>query len=112
MEKRIYDEFNGLWYELRGDYYFPCITVLKGTPIGLWGKQHLNHLRKHRPVVYNCLLTEGKLNDHLATIDRNAISRMDVRIQQTKETHGITEQLKAIDKKAVSAMDSSPNNGQ
>ena len=24
MEKTIYDESNGLWYELRGDYYIPC----------------------------------------------------------------------------------------
>lgn len=27
MEKTIYDESNGLWYELRGDYYFPCLTA-------------------------------------------------------------------------------------
>ena len=25
MEKYIYDEKNGLWYELQGDYYIPCI---------------------------------------------------------------------------------------
>lgn len=24
MEKYIYDENNGLWYELQGDYYIPC----------------------------------------------------------------------------------------
>ena len=27
MEKTIYDESNGLWYELQGDYYIPCLTV-------------------------------------------------------------------------------------
>ncbi len=27
MEKTIYDESNGLWYELRSDYYIPCLTV-------------------------------------------------------------------------------------
>ena len=27
MEKTIYDKNNGLWYELRGDYYIPCLTV-------------------------------------------------------------------------------------
>ena len=26
MEKIIYDENNGLWYELQGDYYFPCLV--------------------------------------------------------------------------------------
>ena len=27
MEKYIFNENNGLWYELMGDYYFPCPTV-------------------------------------------------------------------------------------
>ena len=39
MEKTIYDESNGLWYELRGDYYIPCLTVpaQEEKPIGIWG---------------------------------------------------------------------------
>ena len=43
MEKTIYDESNGLWYELRGDYYIPCLTVpAQGErPIGIWGQRHL-----------------------------------------------------------------------
>ena len=24
MDKYIFDESNGLWYELQGDYYIPC----------------------------------------------------------------------------------------
>ena len=27
MEKYIYDENNGLWYELQGDYYIPCLKL-------------------------------------------------------------------------------------
>jgi len=27
MEKYIYDKNNGLWYELQGDYYIPCLAV-------------------------------------------------------------------------------------
>ncbi len=27
MEKYIYDEKNGIWYELHGDYYLPCLTL-------------------------------------------------------------------------------------
>ena len=39
MEKTIYDKNNGLWYELRGDYYIPCLTVPahEDRPIGIWG---------------------------------------------------------------------------
>ena len=27
MDKYIYDESNGLWYELQGDYYLPNLTL-------------------------------------------------------------------------------------
>ena len=27
MEKTIYDENSGSWYELRGDSYIPCLKV-------------------------------------------------------------------------------------
>ena len=27
MEKYIYNEDNGLWYELKGDYYIPCFKL-------------------------------------------------------------------------------------
>lgn len=27
MEKYIYDKNNGLWYELQGDYYIPCLML-------------------------------------------------------------------------------------
>ena len=29
MDKYIYDEKNGLWYELQGDYYLPCLKLPK-----------------------------------------------------------------------------------
>lgn len=28
MEKYIYDQSNGLWYELQGDCYIPCLMLL------------------------------------------------------------------------------------
>ena len=46
MKKTIYDKNNGLWYELRGDYYIPCLTVPahEDRPIGIWG-QRMNNIR-------------------------------------------------------------------
>ena len=40
MEKIIYDESNGLWYELQGDYYLPCLKPPEEEPvhIGIWGE--------------------------------------------------------------------------
>ena len=40
MEQYIYNEQNGLWYELRGDYYIPCLELpaeKEGRHIGVWG---------------------------------------------------------------------------
>lgn len=39
MEKYIFDERNGLWYELQGDYYLPCLKLPEEEqqPVGLWG---------------------------------------------------------------------------
>ena len=40
MDKYIYDDKNGMWYELQGDYYIPCfiLPAEKEQPIGLWGR--------------------------------------------------------------------------
>lgn len=48
MEKTIYNESNGLWYELQGDYYIPCLTVPaeEEKPIGIWGQRHLRHIKQ------------------------------------------------------------------
>ncbi|MFR6009696.1 MAG: TnpV protein, partial [Christensenellales bacterium] len=27
MDKYIYNEKSGLWYELQGDYYLPCLKL-------------------------------------------------------------------------------------
>ena len=39
MEKYIYDENNGLWYELQGNYYIPCLKLpeRETKEIGVWG---------------------------------------------------------------------------
>ncbi len=97
MEKYIYDNNNGLWYELQGDYYIPCLTLAKEEqqPIGIWGQRHLRYLREHRKVLYTDLLTSGKLNSYLADIDLQASERLERLTEQLKQAEGITEQLKA-----------------
>ena len=48
MDKYIYDEKNGLWYELQGDYYLPCLKLPKeeSRHIGVWGQRHLSTMRR------------------------------------------------------------------
>ena len=44
MDKYIYDESNGLWYELHGDYYIPCLTLAekKNTSLSAYGGSDTN----------------------------------------------------------------------
>ena len=97
MEKYIYDEKNGLWFELQGDYYLPCLKLPEGEqqPVGLWGQRHLQYLKEFRKNTYTTLLTSGKLNAYLADIDRQAQERFETLTEQMKRVQGITEQLKA-----------------
>lgn len=97
MEKYIYDEINGLWYELQGDYYIPCLALPaeEEQPVGLWGQRHLHYLKEYRKGTYINLLTSGKLNGYLAEIDKQAQERFERLIEDMKQSQGITEQLKA-----------------
>jgi hypothetical protein len=98
MEKYIFDESNGLWYELRGDYYFPCLTApTEDQPIGIWGQRHRQYLREHKQAVYTAFLLSGKLNSYLADIDQQSEEMFFRLVKQMAEREGITEQLKADD---------------
>ena len=97
MDKYIYDDKNGLWYELQGDYYIPCLILPaeKEQPIGLWGQRHLRYLKEYHRNTYTTLLTSGRLNTYLADIDKQAQERMERLTEQMKWAQGITtEQLK------------------
>ena len=97
MDKNIYDENNGLWYELQGDYYIPCLTlpVEKEKHIGIWGQQHRRYLQEYKRAIYTTLLTSGKLNGYLADIDEQAGEMFSRLVKQMAEREGVTEQLKA-----------------
>ena len=97
MDKYIYNEKNGLWYEVQGDYDLPCLKLPEERTayIGVWGQRHLRYIRQHRKVFYTNLLTSGRLNAYLADIDRQAQERMERLTEQMKRAQGITEQLKA-----------------
>ena len=99
MDKYIFDEGNGLWYELIGDYYFPCLTVPteEEQPVGIWGQRHKRYIKEYHPALYNALLLNGRLNSYLADIDQQAQERLDTIIEQMARSQGITEALKAAD---------------
>lgn len=97
MEKYKYDESNGLWYELKGDYYLPCLKLPaeEQVHIGIWGQRHLNYLRENKRVLLSSLQLSGKLNSYLADIDKQAEYMCSRLVKQMAEREDITEQLKA-----------------
>ena len=96
MKKYIYDNSNGLWYELHGDYYLPCLVIPEEEihTVGMWGRKHQQYLREHRPMLYNDLILSGKLYSHLADIDIQARNKLDLLVIQLAEKEGINDQLK------------------
>ena len=99
MQKQIFDEKNGLWYELHGDYYLPCLTVPleEQRPVGVWGQRHLRYLRQHRKALYTELRVSGRLNGYLADLNKQAETMFLRLIDQMAAREGITERLKAQD---------------
>ena len=98
MEKHIYNEQTGISYTLHGDYYLPDLALSDeetGVEIGVWGQRHLRYIKQHRKVLYLNLLTSGKLNGHLADIDKQAEDMLSRLVKQMAEREGVTEQLKA-----------------
>ena len=97
MDKYIYDKNNGLWYELQGEYYLPCLTLPseEEKPIGIWGQRHRRYLKEHKKMIYATLLTSSKMNSHLADIDGQAEEMFFRFIKQMAESEDITEKLTA-----------------
>lgn len=115
MEKFIYDNSNGLWYELHGDYYLPCLVIPEEEihTIGIWGRKHQKCLREHRPVVYSDLILSGKLYSYLADIDTQARAKLHLLVTQMAEKEGINECLKSQDQLAwVRAMNNIRNRAE
>ncbi len=99
MQKQVFDEKNGLWYELHGDYYLPCLTepLKEQPPVGIWGQRHLQYLRQHRKALYTELQINGKLNGYLAVLNEQAENMFLKLVKQMAAREGVTEQLKAHD---------------
>ena len=115
MEKYIYNNSNGLWYELHGDYYMPCLVIPEEEvhTIGIWGRKHQQYLREHRPIIYSDLILRGKLYGYLADIDTQARNKLDLLVTHLAETGGISEHLKAPDQMAwVRAMNNIRNRAE
>ena len=97
MDKYIHNEQNGLWYELQGDYYLPCLKLPEDgeVHIGIWGQRHLRYLKQYHRVRYYNLLTSGKLNDYLVDVENWAQQMFDELVNALSRNENLTEGFKA-----------------
>ncbi len=87
-----------LTYIQNGDYLIPNIILNEEQePLGKYGRMRQKYLKEHRPVLWNGLLLEGKLTQHLREIDQTAHQRMEQLMNQMAQEAGLTEEMKARD---------------
>ena len=101
MQKSIFEQMGGTYTQV-GDYLIPNLVISEAeqSPLGKYGRMLKRYLKEHRPVLYTNLLTTGKLDQHLAEIDRSCEERMELLISQMAKLEGVTEALKAADQMA------------
>ena len=97
MAKTIFEEMGGT-YVRQGDYFIPRLTLpaeKENKPIGVWGQRHLRYLKEHKRFVYLNLLTSGRLNEYLVSVDEQAEDMFFRLVKKSVDRQGVTEQLKA-----------------
>ncbi len=53
-----------------------------------------SYLKIYRPILYSNLVINGKLHDHLATLNIQVKERLETIIRQMQEAEGVTEDAK------------------
>lgn len=89
-------------YHQNGDYLIPTITLGNQSqqPLGKYGRLRKKYLQEHRPILFNRLVLNGKLQSHLLETEKTANSRLEQMMNELAAKNGATEELKAKDQMA------------
>ena len=86
-------------------YYLSCLTLAEQKSVGKWEQKYRVYFRKHKRELYNAFHSKGILDEHVATINRQALELFERLVEQITTQQSIMERLKAYDQMAcVSAM--------
>lgn len=99
--KSIFEEHGGMYTEV-GQVLLPNL-VLDQQPegeIGIWGWRRKRYLKEHRKGIYNQMLKDGTIMQHLIEINEEAMNMRERLVKQLQKTEGITEELKRRDQMA------------
>ena len=88
---------NSISYHRVGDYLIPNLVLPPeeaSVKLGRWSMLHKDYLLKNKKVLFATLLTQGKLYQHCAEIEKQARNMFETLVKQMKEAEGVTEKLK------------------
>ena len=92
------DPENGLLYRKHGDVYRPVLeTETEGAPIGTFGRERREYLRKTDPIELDRMTATGELYPHLRETEARAWALMDQLIERMARNEEINEELKEKD---------------
>ena len=92
-------EQRGGTYTKVGELLLPNL-VMDEQPegeIGVWGWRRKLYLKEHRKGVYNAMLMQDTLTQHLIDTNEAALDMMETLVKELAKTEGMTEQLKRTD---------------
>ena len=93
MKEKIIE--NGIEYVKRGDYYYPNVEVpKKRRTLGVYGRLHKEFIKNYRKGFYSSLILQGKLDEYLYALNREAYRMLNNLIDNFAENEGVTEELK------------------
>ncbi len=94
--KSNFEEMGGTYSDING-YLLPNLAIPESPPLGKWGRMRRRYLKEHRPALYSSMLLTGRLDQHLAEIDRSCEEQLELITRQMAKQEGVTEALKATD---------------
>ena len=98
LPETVFDETNGLTYDLVVDVYLPRLSLReKQEDVGRFGRQRKRFLKEHKLELYMELALNGTLHEHLVGINKEAKEQIELLTEQLAKAEGVTEALKASD---------------
>ena len=93
--KSYFEECGGTYTQV-GDVLIPDL-VMDPQPegeIGIWGWRRKRYLKEHKKGVYNAMLLNNTLTQHLIDTNEATLDLMDSLVRQMAKAEGVTEELK------------------
>ena len=86
-------------YHEENGYLIPNIVVGFDTirPIGKYGRMRKKYLQKYHPVLFEIMVIDGTLFNHLIETEEAAQTRLEAMVPTLARDAGATEALKAAD---------------